>query len=97
LQEWQNLASSTETIFDISPFSEIAEATDGSSSPELPIHVVQPNPTILKPCSFRYFCSPLTKKYKTSSIHFSRIEQTEQGSTFIIQIKKLIFHYEKYL
>ena len=28
------------------PFSEIAEATDSSSSPEFPMHVVHPYPTI---------------------------------------------------
>lgn len=32
------------------PFSVIAEATDSSKSPEFPIHVVHPYPTILKPC-----------------------------------------------
>lgn len=37
----------------------MAAATDSSKSPEFPIHVVQPYPTILKPCWFKYFCSPL--------------------------------------
>jgi len=32
--------------YEILPFSEMAEATDSFRSPELPIHVVQPNPTI---------------------------------------------------
>lgn len=41
------------------PFSVMAAATDSSKSPEFPIHVVQPYPTILKPCWFKYFCSPL--------------------------------------
>lgn len=76
------------------PFSEIAEATDSCRSPELPIHVVQPNPTILKPCSFRYFCRPLHKKYINKfkfSTYFSKIVQTAEGQYIMIQITEFIF------
>jgi hypothetical protein len=46
------------------PFSVITAPTDSSKSPEFPMHVVHPYPTILKPCSFKYFCSPLQNAKK---------------------------------
>lgn len=41
------------------PLSVIALATSSSSSPELPMHVVQPYPIKLKPRLSKYFCKPL--------------------------------------
>jgi len=55
----------------------MAEETDSSSSPELPIHVVHPNPTIWKPCSFRYFCSPLPKREKMKIRNIFLLNYTE--------------------
>ena len=40
------------------PFSLIALKSLGASGPELPMQVVQPKPTRLKPSASSYFCSP---------------------------------------
>lgn len=70
------------------PFSDIAEATDSSNSPEFPMHVVQPYPTIWKPCWLRYFCNPLDET-KTWIIR----ETIHTKSESLIQIKYLLSKY----
>lgn len=50
------------------PFSAISVATDSSSSPEFPIHVVQPYPTVWKPNWFKYSCKPLNDTDHTKRI-----------------------------
>lgn len=79
------------------PFSDIAEATDSSKSPELPIQVVQPYPTIWKPCSFKYFCSPLHKSKKKNSIYLFQWGNNIKSDKMNVEKAWFCKNYKKYL
>ena len=62
------------------PLSVIALATSSSSSPELPMHVVQPYPIKLKPILSKYFCKPLILRHR-SGFSWFEAKQTFTSKT----------------
>src|ERR687891_2820438 len=51
----------------ISPWSWIAFEVSGGNGPELPMQVVQPKPTRLKPSWSRYGCKPDFSRYSATT------------------------------
>src|SRR5262245_38879842 len=53
----------------------------GGSGPELPMHVVQPNPTRLKPRPSRSFCRPDLSRYSATTCEPGASDVFTQGLT----------------
>src|SRR5665213_3963278 len=53
----------------------------GGSGPELPMHVVQPNPTRLKPSLSRSFCKPDLSRYSATTCEPGASEVFTHGFT----------------
>src|SRR5262245_41086181 len=53
----------------------------GGSGPELPMHVVQPNPTRLKPRPSRSFCRPDFSRYSATTCEPGASDVFTQGFT----------------